>query len=67
MEREQLAILIINSKLPIILNYVLVVTLCTDMVKVNTRVDFLFFLFGRAWFGGGWLELGSCLSEQKGF
>lgn len=33
------------------LNYVLVVTLCTDMVKVSIRIDFLLFPFGRVWWG----------------
>lgn len=33
------------------LKYVLMVTLCTDMVKVNIRIDFLLFPFGRAWWG----------------
>lgn len=33
------------------LNYVLVVTLCTDMVKMSIRIDFLLFPLGRMWWG----------------
>lgn len=66
-EREQLAILIINSKLPIILNCALLATLCACMFKVNTRIEFSFLPFWQGMVGGGWLELGSCLPEQNGF